>query len=403
MDARQATDGCMAVLLAGGRGTRLYELTARDCKPAVPFAGNRRIVDFAMANAARSRIGRLLVATQYRPDILSRHLVSQWGMAFPDGAMTLRDGAACGGYAATADAVAMNAAEIDAAAPRDLIVMAADHVCALDLSEMLAAHRRSGAEVTVAAQVVDRSEASAFGVLSVRDTGRATGFVEKPSFPPTLPGDPQRALASMGIYVFTWRWLRAVLAALPPGRDFGHDILPVAVAGGQVQVWRMPAAADGGPGYWRDVGTLDAYRLAQLDFQRATPCALPPVSAVADPASADPVRFGFEVVSGGLTLRAPRLRPDDAGRWAVLDGSVILPGAQLAPGVRLTRTIVAPGTVLPAGLVVGEDEAEDATWCRVSDGGTRLVTSGMLARRALTRPRPMAPPPRAALTRGETA
>ncbi len=388
--------GVVAVLLAGGRGTRLRELTDREAKPAVFFAGQHRIIDFTMANAVRSGIGRMIVATQYRPDTLNRHIPGRWGSAFARGALTLRDGRCVtgrdGGYAGTADAVFTNAAELDAADARDVVVLAGDHVYDMDYSAMVAAHRASGAMATVAASSVPVGAASAFGVIDADLSGRITGFLEKPKLAPGMPDDPFRALVSMGIYVFNWPWLRAVLEAdardASSDHDFGRDVIPQAVAGGVASVWRQES--DGTDAYWRDVGTLDAYRLAQLDFQNGVPPCLLPGSGETARISAlptDMLQFGFALTTGGLSLCAPRHRPDAAARWSVLSESVIMPGARLGTGVRLSRAIVAPGTTVPAGLVVGEDPDEDTRWFRRTDEGTVLITTSMLARRGVLRTR----------------
>ncbi|WP_229804650.1 sugar phosphate nucleotidyltransferase [Neogemmobacter tilapiae] len=380
--------GVTAVLLAGGQGTRLHELTKAEAKPAVFFGGNRRIIDFTLANAVQAGIENLIVATQYRPETLHAHIPAQWGRHFPSDGLILREGMAttARGYLGTADAVWANAAQLDALGTEQVIVLSGDHVYQMDYAAMIDAHRASGADVTLAATTVPMAEARGFGVIEADATGRVTGFVEKPLHPPTLADAPGRSLVNMGIYVFDWRWLRAVLAtdAADPlsSHDFGKDILPVAVHSTQMQVWRSGAA--GAEPYWRDVGTLDAYRTAQLDFQSGQPpFALPGLGA---PSAHDALQFGFSLGIAGLSLRAPRHRPDAAHRWTLLENSVILPGARLGTGVRLSNVIVAPGTNVPAGLVVGEDPEEDARWFRRTEGGTTLITTQMIVRRAMSRP-----------------
>ena len=361
----------LTLLLAGGKGTRLHELTRAECKPAIHFAGPRRIVDFAMANAVRSGLNRIIVATQFAPATLTRHLWEHWAMAFDCGkGMILRHGptlAGFEGYLGTADAVTRNIALIDSLAPRDILILAADHIYGMDYTPLLDAHRDSGAAITVAAQTVPRASASEFGVFVTDASGRATRFLEKPADPPGLPDDPARALASMGIYACRWDWLRATLLqdatnALS-SHDFGHDILPPAIAAGQAQVWSF-TTSDAKP-YWRDVGTLDAFRVTQLDFlQPAPPCALP------------------ETVMPGP---GPQARP--TRNEGLLSDSVLLPGASVGRGARLHRTIVAPYAHVPGGMVIGEDRDEDARWFRRTQGGTVLVTAEMLARREATLPR----------------
>lgn len=255
-------DGVVGVLLAGGQGTRLGALTAREAKPAVPFAGDCRIVDFVMANARDSGIDPLIVCTQWHPETLVAHLRRHWGPGFARG-LVMRDGAAvAGGYRGTAHAVACNAAEIDAAGAEVVVVLAGDQIYRMDYREMVAAHRRVGRPVTVAALPVLREEARGFGVLETDGPCHVLRFVEKPDDPPQMWGDPARALASMGIYVFDWAWLRDRLGPDGPV-DFGNDLLPEAVQAGDVAVFCL-----GGPGevpYWRDVGTPGALDAARAD------------------------------------------------------------------------------------------------------------------------------------------
>lgn len=366
---------CFPVLLAGGRGSRLHELTQGEAKPALYFAGERRIVDFAMAGAVRAGLDRMLVATQFCPQTLNGHLPARWGDRFANG-VTLREGCAVtgrlAGYAGTASAVAANATEIAAAGPRDVLILAGDHVCAADYDAMIRYHRRSGAKVTVAVGAVDLAQARSFGVFSTDAHGRVRRFLEKPSTPDAMPGDPGRALVSLGFYVFDWDWLRdRVLAdAADPGsaHDFGHTIMPMAVAEGIAQVWQ-PHGTDQAPFYWRDVGTLDAYRQAQLDFLVRPPCDLPEAGT------------GME----DTMLRGARQRGGQVAPGAVIAGSVVLPGAAVAAGARLASAIVGPGAQVPRDLVVGEDPVEDARWFRVAPGGTVLVTQRMLAHREAVR------------------
>lgn len=276
-------DGLVAVLLAGGRGTRLGDLTAQQSKPAVNFLDGRRIVDFVMANALRSGIDPLLVCTQWKPDTLVSHLEDNWSAGFPRG-LAIRDGAAMApatGYLGTAHAVACNAAEIDASGARQVLVLAADHIYDMDYREMLAAHRAMGLPVTVATLPVAREEARSFGVFETRGPCHALRFLEKPDDPPPMYGHPDRAMISMGIYVFDWAWLREALGcgarplAVPP-LDFGHDLLPFAVERGEVGVHCFARKDSSEPPYWRDVGTTKALAEARADFARkAAPFALP--------------------------------------------------------------------------------------------------------------------------------
>lgn len=381
------------VLLAGGQGSRLHELTARECKPALPFAG-ARLVDFSIANAHRSGLRRLIVATQYRPDTLARHIPARWGVSFPKGGLMLREGrsvASCdAGYTGTAAAVRANLAEIDAAAPSEVLVLAGDHVYEMDYAPMVAAHRAAGAEATVAVTTAPLSEAHAFGVLDATRTGRVSAFLEKPRSPPPMRDHPDRALVSMGIYVFSWPWLRSVLLTsvngMPP-EDFGHDVIPRAVDGRTAFAYRPGESSGDTDGYWRDVGTLDTFLEAHVEFQSATP----PFDRPAAGSHLDllPMPCLTGTARGRTTPLHHRSDRTEVARMAHLRRAVVMPGAMVFPGARLTDTIVGPGTVVPAGLVVGEDPIEDARWFRRTPAGTTLITAEMLARRAADRPRPI--------------
>lgn len=338
------------ILLAGGKGTRLHDLTASESKPAVPFLGRNRIVDFAMANVVRSGLDRLLVATQFAPATLSDHLTTRWGGHFASGSMLLRDGR--DRYLGTADAVRHNWAQMQDWQADQVLVLAADHIYDMDYAALIAAHRASGAAVTVAVDVVPLAQASGFGVMHADAGGRILSFHEKPANPAAIPGEPDRAMVSMGIYVFDTDWLRdALFCAGSEVLDFGHEVIPTAVAQGLATAYRLPAGPAGMP-YWRDVGTLDALRQAHMDFVSVQPARLPRISPLSE--------------------------------WYLARGSMMMPGSVVPPSARLTCTIVAPGTRIPHGLVVGEDPEEDARWFR-RDGRTVLVTQAMLDRREALR------------------
>ncbi|MFN4153170.1 MAG: sugar phosphate nucleotidyltransferase [Paracoccaceae bacterium] len=382
----------VAILLAGGRGSRLHELTDRACKPALPFVRRRRIVDFTMENIARSGLNKVIVASQYRPESLEAHLDAAWSGRIGTAGLIMRRGSAAAeaglSYGGTSDAVWKNAAQIDALGAREVLILSADHVYEMDYRPLIAAHRASAAKVTLAAKVVDRHEACGFGVITAGRAGMVTGFVEKPDVPPTLPDDPEHALASMGIYICDWGWLRRMLAedavTEGSGHDFGHDILPRAVRDGVAHAWNWEASV-GHPVFWRDVGTLDALRETWLQFETGNaPCSLPsPDLGDVTPALS---RFGMSTTVGGLRLFSPlRARVGQPG-WGMMEESVLMDGARLSPGCRLTRALIAPGVTLPEGLVVGEDPAEDRRWFRVTAEGTTLVTTQMLSRRAARMP-----------------
>ncbi len=284
------SDGLVAVLLAGGKGTRLGPLTTHESKPAVEFTGGRRIVDFVMGNALLSEIQSILVCTQWQPETLVAHLRAHWASAFARG-LVFRDGsdvAQPDGYLGTAHAVASNANELDAAGAREVLVLAADHIYAMDYRDMIAVHRAVGLPVTVAALPVARETARSFGVFETNGPCHAVRFLEKPDDPPAMFGDPDRALVSMGIYMFDWAWLREMIKpdASQAGRgslDFGNDLLPTAVMRGEVGVFCFRTPGLNEPPYWRDVGTLSALTAARADLTGSNPPIPLPTFPYAEP------------------------------------------------------------------------------------------------------------------------
>lgn len=336
----------LPVVLAGGKGSRLHELTETVCKPAVPFLGTTRIVDFAMENLRLGGVPEVLVATQYRGESLHTHLKTRWRDAM---SVKIRHAPQMTGRAegskGTADAVRLLVDEIDALAPRDVLILAADHVYRMDYRRMIDAHRASGAALTVAADCVPRQAASAFGVLETDRSDRIIRFAEKPANPPGWSSDPTVALASMGLYIFRWDALRALLVDNPGALDFGHDILPTAVSEGRTYAYAPAAHA---PLYWRDVGTLDALRAAALDFMSDSP---------------------------PFALPNP---PGAAPRLGVLD-SVVMEGAFVSEGALVSNCIVAPGVTVPFASAIGVNPASDAIRFRRTPLGTVLVTPGMIS------------------------
>lgn len=380
MDDAAAPADTVAVVLAGGKGTRLFELTELECKPALPFARFHRVVDFTMAALVRSRVGTAIIATQYKPATLSAHLERYWSPFFPHGGLRIVDGSDAvpgGGYDGTADVLRANAHRLDGAGARDVLVVSADHVYDMDYRTFIAAHRAGGAAITIAGMPVPKSEASRFGVIEEGDSGRIAGFTEKPASPATLADDPAQALASLGIYVIDWPWLRSVLT--DPGMiDFGEDVIPMAVLRGDAAVWRWR-------GYWRDVGTLDGLRESWLDFDGpAAPCRRPFPPGGFRPAPVHMLADGkglAHAALGGIRRLSPLRGGSLANRNMALDRSVVMPGAFLGAGSRLRNVIVGSGVVVPDDLVIGEDPETDARWFRIA-GDTTLVTRAMMARRA---------------------
>ena len=275
----------MAFVLAGGRGSRLMELTDRRAKPAVYFGGKSRIIDFALSNAMNSGIRRLAVATQYKAHSLIRHLQRGWNFLRPERNETFdilpasQRGDGANWYLGTADAVYQNIDIIEDLAPRHMVILAGDHVYKQDYEHMLQQHVETGADVTVGCIAVPRLDARAFGVMHVDQDARIVDFLEKPKDPPGIPGREDLALASMGIYVFETKFLfdqlRRDAADKDSQRDFGHDIIPYLVKHGKAVAHRFERScvrsrSESKP-YWRDVGTVDAYWEANIDLTDVVP------------------------------------------------------------------------------------------------------------------------------------
>jgi glucose-1-phosphate adenylyltransferase len=404
----------MAYVLAGGRGSRLMELTARRAKPAVYFGGKSRIVDFALSNALNSGIRRLAVATQYKAHSLIRHLQRGWTFLQPvrnesfDILPASQRVSETQWYAGTADAVFQNIDIIDGYAPEYIVILAGDHVYKMDYERMLVQHVNSGADVTVACLEVPAAGASEFGVMQVDEASRIVAFVEKPEHPPEIPGRPGRALASMGIYAFQREFLNEQLrrdAADPSStRDFGRDIIPWLVSNGKAVAHGFTdscvhsrAEADV---YWRDVGTIDAYWEANIDLTDVVP-ALDlfdrdwPIWSYAE--ITPPAKFVHDIdgrrgmgiaslVSGGCIISGAMLRRSllftgvHIHSYAKVENAVVLPYVDVGRGARLTNVIVDAGVKIPPGLVVGEDPVLDAERFRRTARGICLVTQPMIDR-----------------------
>ena len=274
----------MAFVLAGGRGSRLKELTDSRVKPAVFFGGKARIVDFALSNAINSGVRKVAVATQYKAHSLIRHMQRGWNFLhterneFLD---ILPASQRMGGddwYLGTADAVTQNIDIIDSYNIDYIAILAGDHIYKMDYEIMLRQHVETKADVTVGCLTVPRSDATEFGVMATDESGRITSFLEKPADPPGTPEDPNISLASMGIYVFNWKYLRALLlddqASDTSSHDFGNDLIPAIVEGGKAMAHRFDKScvrAEGASSYWKDVGTVDAFWEANLDLTNFVP------------------------------------------------------------------------------------------------------------------------------------
>ena len=410
---QRLTRRALALVLAGGRGSRLRQLTDRRAKPAVFFGGKFRIIDFALSNCLNSGVRRICVLTQYKAHSLLRHLQMGWSFLRPEmnefldllPAQQRLDEATW--YRGTADAVYQNFDIFRAADAEYFIVLAGDHIYKMDYSNMLEGHVDKGADCTVACIEVPLEEASGFGVMAVDESMRIVDFLEKPKEPPAISGKPARALASMGVYVFTAEFLYAELERdhrdPTSSHDFGKDVIPNLVSRGlavahsfeESCVKTTPEAE----AYWRDVGTIDSYWSANIDLVTPVPSLdiydrswpiwtyqqqLPPAKFVFD----DEDRRGMAVdsmVSGGCIISGATVRGSllfsncRINSHARTAGAVLLPDVEVGRRARLSNVVVDRGCHIPEDLVIGEDPELDAKRFYRSDHGVTLVSADMLA------------------------
>jgi glucose-1-phosphate adenylyltransferase len=401
-----------AVVLAGGRGSRLRQLTDERAKPAMPFAGTLKIIDFTLSNCLNSGVRRVSVLTQYKSQELIRHLMRGWNLAgvgsdeFVD-IVPAQQQTGEGWYQGTADAIHQNLGLLSETGARFVLVLAGDHVYKMDYRCIVADHVRHDADVTVACIEVPVAQACEFGVIQVDDDGRIRAFQEKPGYAAGLPGCPDRALVSMGIYVFSASFLHRELhrdAADPLSRhDFGCDIFPALI--GRARAFahdfsRSCVGPDEKPAYWRDVGTLDGYWQANMDMTGPAPGLdlndpawpvrsrgqlLPPARFLAG-ADGHGGTVTDSLVAGGSVVTAATLRRSVlstnvlVGEGSVVEDSLLLPSVVLGCNVLLRRAIVDQDCVLPDGIRIGECAAEDRSRFMVTEEGVTLVTARMLGR-----------------------
>lgn len=418
------TRDTLALILAGGRGSRLRQLTLWRAKPAVPFGGKFRIIDFPLSNCMNSGIRRVGVLTQYKAHSLLQHIQKGWGFLrgeFGEFVELLpaqqRIGASW--YAGTADAVYQNLDILRSHDPRYVLILAGDHIYKMDYGPMIAFHVGRDADMTVGCINVPLARAGSFGIMSVGPEGQVTGFTEKPEQPEPIPGQPGVALASMGIYIFNTTFLYEQLIkdadTSDSSHDFGKDIIPAVIDRYRVMAYpfrdahgstsaagdAMSKAADppsGRQAYWRDVGTVDAYWEANMELIGVTPELnlydedwpiwtyqeqLPPAKFVFD----DDDRRGMAVdsmVSGGCIIAGSVVRHSllfsnvHVDSFSTIRDSVVLPDVSIGRHCRLTRVIIEKGCDIPDGTVIGEDPEIDARKYSITPAGVVVVTPEML-------------------------
>ena len=401
----------LGIVLAGGAGTRLAPLTADRAKPAVPFGGVYRLIDFALSNLANAGIRRMCVLTQYKSHSLDRHITTTWRLTDLLGnyvtPVPAQQRLGPHWYTGSADAIYQSMNLINDDNPDLVVVVGADHVYRMDVQQIIAQHLAHNAGVTLASLPVSRQDAKAFGIVGVAADGRTvTSFVEKPTDPPRLPDSPEESFASMGIYVFTTKVLKEALHRDARDEDSRHDIggnlVPMLVADGQAQAYDfltndVPGSTERDAGYWRDVGSIDAYFDAHMDLRSVSPLfnlyndkwpilthmpSLPPAKFVHDSGdrigrAIDSLVSNGSIVSGGL-VRGSVLSPGvRVNSWARVEDSVILHNVQVGRRAVVRNAIIDKNVIIPPGAQVGVDKEHDrARGFVVSPGGITVVGKG---------------------------
>ena len=395
----------LVVVLAGGEGRRLAPLTTDRAKPAVPFGGTYRIIDFVLSNFANGRYLKIVVLTQYKSHSLDRHISQTWRFSTLLGNYVtpvpaqMRRGPQW--FSGSADAIYQNLNLISDERPDIVCVFGADHIYHMDPRQMVEHHMAVGAGVTVAAIPVAKQEASQFGIIQASDTGKIIAFHEKPADPPTMPGDTTRALASMGNYVFDTQTLIDIVS--PTGTDdiatdIGGDVIPLLTRAGVAHMYDfstnvIPGQADHERGYWRDVGSLDAYYEANMDLIAPVPPfslynsnwpvyslhpPLPPAKIDHGPGGERPtidnsLLCAGSIVSGGTVERSILGPGTYVDASAIVSESILFPGVRVGPGARLHRCVIDKNVEVPAGRSIGHDAEADRAEFVISDRGVVVV------------------------------
>lgn len=383
-------DHVLAMVLAGGKGTRLEPLTRDRAKPAVPFGGQYRIIDFVLSNCINSGLRRVLLLTQYKGASLDRHINLGWRFLcrelgeFID-IIPPQQRVGEQWYLGTADAIYQNIYSIEQASADYTLILSGDHIYRMDYRPMIEQHIERGADLTIASLPVPMTEASSFGILEVDSSNRIIGFQEKPAKPTPLPHDPERALASMGIYVFTTSVMfeRLCQDAIRQNssHDFGKDVIPAMIRDADVYSYPFQNEETGEPGYWRDVGTLDSYYHSSMDLLtheppldlydphwpfRSSPTHAAPPKLITDMASGLPRGQAIDsmicpgsIIDGGFVERSILSRSVHIGPSTSVEDSLILENVEIAENCRIRRAIIDKENVIPAGTQIGYDLAHD--------------------------------------------
>lgn len=392
----------LAIVLAGGEGKRLFPLTADRAKPAVPFGGNYRLIDFVLSNLVNAGYMRVAVLTQYKSHSLDRHVATAWNISGPTpqyiASVPAQQRRGKRWYSGSADAIVQSLNLIYDDMPDYVLVFGADHVYRMDPSQMVEDHIASGKDATVAGIRIPRAEASAFGCIQADENGAITEFLEKPADPPGTPDDPEVTYASMGNYVFSTEPLIKALLEDEQNdesdHDMGGDIIPYFVSKGQANVYdfssnEVPGATERDQGYWRDVGTIDSFYDAHMDLISSHPVFnlynsawpihstedgnLPPAKFVLGGIAQESIVASGSIVSGA-TVRNSVLSTDvRVEEGATVEGSVLLPGVRIGKGAVVRRAILDKNVYVSDGEIIGVDTERDRENYTVSDGGVVVV------------------------------
>lgn len=405
------TRNTIALILAGGRGSRLMNMTDWRAKPAVPFGGKFRIIDFPLSNCLNSGIRKIGVLTQYKADSLIRHIQQGWGFLrgefgeYVDLMPAQQRHDENSWYKGTADAIFQNIDILRSRNPQHILVLAGDHIYKMDYGAMLADHVEKKADLTIGCIEVSLQEATAFGVMDVDDNRRVRAFVEKPENPPVMPGRTDTALASMGIYIFNAGFLFEQLLKDADTKnsthDFGKDIIPSVIEKYVANAYPFLDLQSGVQSYWRDVGTIDAYWSANMELVAVKPdlnlydkswpiwtyqAQTPPAKFVFDDENRrgqalDSMVSGGCIISGAKIKRSLLFSNVRVNSYSLVKDSIVLPDVNIGRHCRITKAIIEKGCEIPEHTIIGEDKAEDAKRFHVSPGGIVLVTPEMLGQR----------------------
>ncbi|MDP2903396.1 MAG: glucose-1-phosphate adenylyltransferase [Methylovulum sp.] len=405
------TRNTIALILAGGRGSRLMNMTEWRAKPAVPFGGKFRIIDFPLSNCMNSGIRKIGILTQYKADSLIRHIQQGWGYLrgefgeYVDLMPAQQRHDEDSWYKGTADAVFQNIDILRTRSPEHILVLAGDHIYKMDYGAMLADHVEKQADLTIGCLEVSLKEATAFGVMDIDGNRRVKAFVEKPAHPPVMPGRTDTALASMGIYIFNASFLFEQLLkdadTKGSSHDFGKDIIPSVIDKYIVNAYPFLDLQSGQQSYWRDVGTIDAYWAANMELIGVNPVMniydktwpiwtyqtqTPPAKFVFDDddrrgQALDSMISGGCIVSGSTVRHSLLFTNVRVNSYSTVQDSIVLPDVTIARHCRISKAIIERACEIPEGTVIGENRADDERRFHVSQGGVVLVTPEMLGQR----------------------